>query len=159
MIRVMQIYQIYFLQNHQLKKARTEEESTNKSKSLLSVMKLLCIGFSTPEAKLFILFWYYVLVVVVLLTHFTVLLYNIESIRVNLQNYFTCVAVGNPDCEVFKESADDMAAPSFYLDLAATLLLCSINLSNLMYVLQSYDIKKFLLRLFKSRNNDSMYSS
>ena len=122
-------------------------------------MKLLCIGFSTPEAKLFILFWYYVLVVVVLLTHFTILLYNIESISVNLQNYFTCIAVGNPNCEVYKQKADDMAAPSFYLDLAATLLLCSINLSNLMYVLQSYDIKKFVLRLLKLRKNDSVFNS
>ena len=121
----------------------------------MSLMKLLCIGFSTPEAKLFILFWYYVLVVVVLLTHFTVLLYNIESISMNLQSYFTCVAVGNQDCEVYKERADDMATPTFYLDLAATLLLCSINLSNLMYVLQSYEIKKFFLRLLKSRSNDS----
>ena len=122
-------------------------------------MKLLCIGFSTPEAKLFILFWYYVLVVVVLLTHFTVLLYNIESISVNLQNYFTCIAVGNLNCEDYKQKADDMAAPSFYLDLAATLLLCSINLSNLMYVLQSYDIKKFVLRLLKLRKDDSVFNS
>lgn len=136
-------------QNHQLKKARTEEESTSNSKTLMSVMKILCVGFSTPEAKLFVLFWYYVLVVVVLLTHFTVFLYNIESITVNLQNYFACTAVGNPNCEVHKEQADDMSTPSFYLDLAATMLLCSINLSNLVYVLQSYEIKKFILRLFK----------
>lgn len=117
----------------------------------MSLLKLLCIGFSTPEAKLFILFWYYVLVVVVLLTHFTIFLYNAESMTANLENYFTCIALGNPNCEVHRERTDDMTRPSFYLDLAATMLLCSINLSNLMYVLQFYDIKKFTLRVFKSQ--------
>ena len=123
-----------------MKKARTAQESSKESKTLLSVIKILCTGFSTPEAKLFILFWYYVLVVVVLLTHFTVFLYNIGNTSECLQNYFSCSAAAGPNCEIFRETAENSSRPSFYLDLAATMLLCSLNLSNLMYVLQSYEM-------------------
>lgn len=149
---------IFVSQNHQLKKARSEE-SSNNSKTVLSIIKIFCTGFSTPETKLFILFWYYVLVVVVLLTHFTVFLYNIGSTTEHLQDYFACSAAAKPNCEILRERAEDNSRPSFYLDLAATMLLCSINMSNLMYVLQFYEIKKFVLRFFKSQNDSTQLAN
>ena len=142
-------------QNNQLKKARIEGESSNDSFKLLSVVKIFCTGFSTPEAKLFILFWYYVFVFVGLLANFTIFLSNGESIAVNLQNYFICSADGSTDCEVHRDRANDISRPNYYIDLVSILILCLNNLSNLMYVLQYYDIKKFVLRLFKSQHGNT----
>ena len=138
-----------YVQSHHLKRA---EESSNNSSNILSNIKILCTGFSAPEAKLFILFWYYILVGVVLLTHFTILIHNVESTAENLQNYINCSATARPNCEVYRERIEDINGPTYYLDLTVTMLLDSINLSNLMYVLQTYDIKRFILKLFKSQN-------
>ena len=117
---------------------------SNNSRSFLSILKILFIGFSTPEAKLFTLFLYYSLTVVFLLTRFTVYLQNVESVGLNLKNYFICSAAGKQNCEFFKEQAEDIDRPSYYLDLISTLLLCFINLSNLMYVLRFRDVKNFV---------------
>ena len=119
------------------------------------MLKILCTGFSTPEAKLFILFWYYVLIVAMLLTNFTIFLYFGDSLATSLQNYFICSADGSTNCEDLRNRANDVNTPTYYLDLTATMILCSINLSNLMYVLQYYDIKKFILRLLKSQNSNN----
>ena len=92
----------------------------------------------------------------ILLANFTVFLYNRESVAANLENLFICSADGSTDCEVHRDRANDISRPTYYLDLASTVVLCLINLSNFMYVLQFHDIKKFTLRLFhKSQNNNS----
>ena len=119
----------------------------------MTALKAFCAGFSTPETKLFVLFWYYILVVVILLTHFTVLLQSIDSTVEQLGNYFSCSIAGfKPECEVYREKLEDASHSTYWLDLAATMLLCSINLSNLTYVLQYYDIKKFFRRFFMSNS-------
>ena len=93
---------------------------------------------------------------VILLTNITVFLYNRESVAANLANFFLCSADGSTDCEVYRDRANDISRPTYYLDLTSTIVLCLINLSNFVYVLQFYDIKKFVLRLFhKSQNNNS----
>jgi len=113
----------------------------------MTVLKVVCTGFSTPETKLFALFGYYILVIVILLTHFTVLLQTADSTIEQLGNYFTCSVAGyKPECEVYREKLEDVSRPTYFLDLASTMLLCSITLSNLTYVLQYYDIKKFFKR-------------
>ena len=82
---------------------------------------------------------------VFLLTRFTVYLQNVESIVVNLKNYFICSAAGKQNCEFFREQVEDIDRPSYYLDLISTLFLCFISLSNMMFVLQFCDVKKFVL--------------
>ena len=119
----------------------------------MTTLKVFCSGFSTPETKLFVLFLYYILVVVILLTHFTVLLQSIDSTVEQLGNYFSCSIAGfKPECEVYREKLEDASRSTYLLDLAATMLLCSITLSNLTYVLQYYDIKKFFRRFFMSNS-------
>ena len=126
---------------------------------LLKIIKIFCIGFSTPETKLFILFWYYVFIVVLLLANFTIFIYNGESVAANLINFFICSADGSTDCEIHRDRANDISRPTYYLDLISTIILCLNNLSNLMYVLQFYDIKKFILRLFNKSQNNKIHST
>ena len=122
-----------------------EEESSHKPITIITVA--LCTGFSSPEKKLFILFWYYILVSIVLLTFLTVELHNANSVVEELQNYFSCSMGGyNPECEVYRKKIENITWPTYYLNLFSTFLLCSITLSNLIYVLQIYDIKKKLCK-------------
>ena len=114
---------------------------------LVTLIKVFCSKLSIPETKLFALFGYYTLVIMIWLTHFTVLLQKADSIVEQLRYYFTCSFAGyNPDCEVHRKKLEDASRLTYFLDLASTMLLCSITLSNLTYVLQYYDIKKFLRR-------------
>ena len=113
------------------------------------MMKVLCNGFSSPEKKLFTLFWYYILVLIILLALLTVELQTANSTSVELQNYFVCSAGGyKPECDVYRKRIESIKWPSYFLDLASTLSLSFITLSNLTYVLQINDIKK---KLFKSK--------
>ena len=90
-----------------------------------------------------------------MLANFTVFLYVGDTLVASLQNYFICSADGSTNCEALRDRANDVSTPTYYLDLIAMMTLCSINLSNLMYVLQYYEIKKFILRLFRSQNSNS----
>ena len=126
-----------------------EEQSSHKHNTII---KVLCTGFSSPEKKLFILFWYYILVLIVLLTYFMVKLLTADSANEQLQNYVSCSVGGyKPDCDIYRRKIENITWPSYYLDLASTLLLCSVTLSNLTYVLQIIDIKKIFSKLFKSK--------
>ena len=140
----------HLLQNHQLKTARLEKESTPKSRTFLTVLKSFCTGFSsTPETKLFFLFWYYIFVAVVLYAYFTVVLQQASTRADHLYEYFNCSFVGyKPECEVYKEKLNDVTLAGYVLDLITTMLLCSVTLSNLVYVLQYVEVKKFLLKFF-----------
>ena len=117
-------------------------------------MKGLCDGFSSPEKKLFFLFWYYILVLIILLALLTVELQTANSTSEELQNYFACSAGGyKPECDVYRKRIESITWPSYFLDLASTLSLSFITLSNLIYVLQINDIKK---KLFKSKENTTI---
>lgn len=143
------VYICFLFQNHQLNIIQSKEESSHKPNT---IMTIFCTGFSTPEKKLFILFWYYILVSLIFLTFFTIYSQTANSIVEHLHDYFSCSIAGyKPECEVYKKQVESVTWSSFYLDLASTLLLCSITLSNLTYVLQFYHIKKFVLKLFASR--------
>ena len=129
-----------------------EEQLLHKPNAITAIMKVLCTGFSSPEKKLFILFWYYILVLIVLLTYFMVKLLTADSVNEQLQNYVSCSLGGyKPECDTYRKKIENITWPSYYLDLASTLLLCSITLSNLTYVLQIIDIKKLFSKLFKSK--------
>ena len=121
-------------------------------------MKVLCNGLSSPEKKLFILFWYYILVLMILLALLTVELKTANSTSEQLQNYFICSSGGyKPECDIYRKRIENITWPSYFLDLASTLSLSFITLSNLTYVLQINDIKKKLFKL-KARNNITIAS-
>ena len=121
-------------------------------------MKVSCNSLSSPEKKLFILFWYYILVAMILLALLTVELETANSISEQLQKYFMCSAGGyKPECDIYRKRIKTMTWPSYFLDLASTLSLSFITLSNLTYVLQINDIKKKLFKL-KARNNITIAS-
>jgi len=123
------------------------EETSPKSSTFLTVLKSICTGFSsTPETKLFFLFWYYILVVVVLLAYFTVVLQQASMRADHLFEYFRCSIAGyKPECEAYREKLEDVTLAGYILNLTSTMLLCSVTLSNLVYVLQYYKVKKFIL--------------
>lgn len=131
---------------------RSKEESPQKLNTITMITKALCTGFSTPEKKLFILVWYYILVLMILLTYFVVQLRTTDSKIRQMRNYFSCSIGGyKPECDIYRQRIESITWPSYYLYLASTLLLCSITLSNLIYVLQISDIKMVISKLFKSR--------
>ena len=118
------------------------------------MIKVLCTGFSSPEKKLFILFWYYILVLIAFLTFLTVQSQTADSTFEILENYITCSIGGyRPECDVYRKKIETITWPSYYLGLASTLLLCSITLSNLTYVLQITEIKNVISKLCKSKTH------
>ena len=132
----------------------TQEEATHKPNTgtLTVISKMVCTGFSTPEKKLFILFWYYILVLMVYLTYVMVELETSDSVAEQLRNYFSCSIGGyKPECEGHKEKIESTSWRSYWLDLTSVLMLSSITISNLMYVLQIYTIKKVLSKLFQNK--------
>jgi len=134
--------------------ARSEDKYSCNPKDVFVLVKSFCTRFSTPEIKLFALFWYYIIVVIVLLTHFTEILISADSTVERLQNYITCSIGGyRPECDAYQQRLEDGYRGSYYLDITALTLVCSVTLSNLTYVLQYYDIKKFLSRCFISQSS------
>lgn len=119
----------------------------------MTLSKLFCIGFSTPEAKLFILFWYYILVFLVNLTYFTVSAQAANSMFENLVDYLKCSVAGyKPECDVYKENIEEITRPSYYLDLLTYMMASTINLSSLTYTLQICDIKLFIKKNITNRS-------
>jgi len=94
---------------------------------------------------------------IVLLAYLAVQLLTGDSIIEQIQNYISCSIGGyEPECDMYRKKIENITWPTYYLDLAHTLLLCSIFLSNLTYVLQIKDIKKLIEKLFfKSKSSVS----
>ena len=127
----------YSSQDHQLK-----SESNNQ----IVLSKIFCIGYSTPDAKLFILFLYYVLLLFVIILSFTSSAQIVDSTFKNIAGY-------KPECDVYKEKIEDITRPSFYISLLNYAISSSINLAHLTYTLQINDIIKCLLVSSYLRNN------
>ena len=118
----------------------------------MTLSSLFCIGFSTPETKLFILFWYYVSVFLLILSFCSVKIQTVDPTFENLEAYFRCSIAGyKPECDVYKEKIEDVSQSSYYLDLLTYLMACTINVSNLTYSLQFCDIKLFIKKLCHSK--------
>ena len=119
----------------------------------MTLSSLFCIGFSTPETKLFILFWYYITILLLILTFCSVKIQAVDPTFENLEAYFWCSIAGyKPECDVYKEKIEDVSQSSYYyLDLLSYLTACTINVSNLTYSLQFYDIKLFIKKLCRSK--------
>jgi len=118
----------------------------------MGLSRLFCIGLSTPEAKLFFLFWYYSSTILIILTYLTVYILTVDSTTENLTSYFMCSISGyKPECDVYKENVQGITQPVYYLDRLTTLMLSFINLSNLTFVVPIYDIKLAIKRFCLSR--------
>ena len=107
--------------------------------------KVFCLGCYTPEAKLFILLLYYVVLGAVGILSFASNTLFADSTFKTIENYLKCSTAGyKPECDVYKENIEEITRPSFYLALLAYLMSCTTNLGNLIYTLQINDIKKLL---------------
>ena len=102
---------------------------------------------------MFILFWYYVLVFLVILTYLTASTQAVNSMFENLEDYLRCSIAGyKPECDVYRENIKEITRPSYYLDLLTYIMTSTINLSSLTYTLQIYDIKLFIKKYMTSCN-------
>lgn len=123
----IECFVIIVLQSHQLNVNRESERPMTSS-------RLLCIGISTPEAKLLFLFSYYILTDLVILAFGTALMREFDSTLENLESYFTCSIAGyRPECDTYKANIEDTTRVTYYLKLPLAIMLCSINLSSLAY--------------------------
>ena len=63
----------------------------------------------------------------------------------NLEAYFRCSLAGyKPECDDYKEKAEDVSQSTYFLDILTYSMVCTLNVSNLTYSLQFYDIKLFI---------------
>ena len=121
---------------HQLNTAR---------QSSATLSKLVCIGFSTPEAKLFILFCCYFSLHIVFIVFITVTLQEADSIAESLEFYFRCTIAGDkPECEIYKEGVEDAYRPIYFVSIFANVMISSFNLGSLTYALHIYGVKSII---------------
>ena len=135
------LYMVNILtQTHQL-------NTTRKSTEPMTLSSLLCAGFSSPETKSFILFWYYIATFLVVVTYLTLNMQVINSASENLEDYINCSATGyKPTCEVYKENVEDITQPSYYLDLFTVIMASLMNVAHLIYTINIHDIKSVVKR-------------
>ena len=108
----------------------------------MTLSQLFCIGFSTPETKLFILFWYYISAFLAVVTYLTANLQSVNSTFESLEDYLECSISGyRPECDIYKKNIEDITRPSYYLDFFSTMMACLINVAHLLYAIQFYDVK------------------
>jgi len=123
---------------HQLNTAR---------QSSATLSKLICTGFSTPEAKLFILFCCYFSLHIVFIVFITVNLQETDSIAENLEIYFRCTIAGDkPGCDIYKEKVEDAYRPTYFASILSTLMISAFNLGSLIYALHIYGVKSIIKR-------------
>jgi len=121
---------------HQLNTAR---------KSSAALSKLVCIGFSIPETKLFILFCCYFSLHIAFIVFITVTLQETDSIAESLEIYFRCTIAGDkPECEIYKKEVEDAYRPIYFVLIFANVTISAFNLGNLTYALHIYDVKSII---------------
>ena len=124
---------------HQLNTAR---------QSSATLSKLVCIGFSTPEAKLFILFCCYFSIIVVFLGFMAVNLQRIDFVAESLETYLRCTIAGDkPECNMYKEKIEDAYRPSYFLFIFTHIMVSAFNLGNLIYALHIHDVMSIIKRI------------
>ena len=137
-------YKIYttilcILQDHQLKAA------ARKSEKSVTTSKLFCIGFSTPEAKLLILFCCYFSMLLVILVYITINLNTIDSVVKILETYFLCSIAGDKsDCNIYREKIEDVYQLPYFLVFFSYVMISAINLGNLTFALHINEVKSII---------------
>jgi len=136
---------------HQLNTAR---------QSSVTLSKLFCIGFSTPEAKLFILFYCYFSLNIAFIVFLTVTLQETDSIAESLEFYFRCTIAGDkPECEIYKEGVEVAYRPIYFVLIFANVMISAFNLGNLTYALHIYGVKSIIKKLCLVVNSSSYNST
>ena len=122
------------------------ESATNKKYTLL---KLVFTGFKTSEFKLWVLFLYYWITILIRATFSVVLLRNMDHISQHLSDYIFCSFGGYRDeCRIFQEQLQNDAVLWLVVDCISILLLSFVNLFNLFFVIQFSDVKASFKKLF-----------
>ena len=111
----------------------------------MTLSKLVCIGFSTPEAKLFILFCCYFTIHIAFIAFLTVTIQNIDSVAESLELYFRCtIAEDKPECDIYKEEVEDAYRPIYFVLIFANVMVSAFHLGNLIYALHIYGVKSII---------------
>ena len=110
-------------QNH-----KVESATTKRSHRLL---KFVFVGFRTSEFKLWILFLYYWIAILVQLTSIAVSLQKTDAINKYLSDYILCSLGGYRDkCRVYNEQLQDKTLLPLVVSYIATVLLSFTHLIN-----------------------------
>ena len=128
-------------QNH-----KVESAITKRSHRLL---KFVFVRFRTLEFKLWILFLYYWIAILVQLISIAVSLQKTDAINKYLGDYILCSLGGYRDeCRVYNEQLQDETLLPLVVNYIATVLLSFTHLINLFFEIPFANAKKRLKRLF-----------
>ena len=117
---------------------RTTCDIAKKQPSIKDIIK-----YSTPEAKLIILFSYYSITVILLLIHLVIYICIINTAADNATRFALCSAGGyRMECDKYRKELHQTMIPSIVFDLISTMFVALVNGINLLYVLQYQDIKR-----------------
>jgi len=129
---------IFFLQKHHL-------ESNN-----ITISKIFCLGFSVPEIKLFLLFCYYMLAMLIYFIAVVAHLLATDTVTVSTNRYLVCSAGGDrEECEKYRLIAENSLIGAISLTMLTVILHSLFNLSHLLYVIHLPTVKKIIQRFCK----------
>jgi len=105
--------------------------------------------FSVAEMKLIILFSYYWITVLLLLTSFGVVLHQFNDQRSYFLDHVFCSIGGyREECEVFRENMKQSSIPLLVVNSIVALFTSFCNVVNLIFVLQFSSVKKWIKKIF-----------
>ena len=110
--------------------------------------KVFCLGFSVGEFKLFILFCYYGLTLIMYTVELIVHLRGVDRLVATFDDYAVCSAQGSRDaCQELHKKYKDAYVPLFVLGVVIHTLFSMINISHLVYMIHFQTAKKAIFRL------------
>ena len=105
--------------------------------------------FSVAEMKLIILFSYYWIALLLLLTSFGVVLHQFNDQRTHFLDHVACSIGGyREECEVFRENLKQSSIPLLVVTSIVVIFTSFCNIVNLIFVLQFSNVKKWIKKLF-----------
>jgi len=111
---------------------------------------MMCIKYTTPEAKLMVLSLFYVATNLLILTALVVTLQSINTALEIITRVSLCAAGGDrPECDHYFERLHDHLLPVFVFDLISTTFIALINVVNLLFVVQYKDVRMIATRISK----------
>jgi len=129
---------IFFLQKHHL-------ESNN-----ITISKIFCLSFSVPEIKLFFLFCYYMLAMLIYFIAVVAHLLATDTLTTSTNRYLVCSAGGDrEECQKYRQRAENSLIGAISLTMLTVILHSLFNLSHLVYVIHLPTVKKIIQRFCK----------
>ena len=121
-----------FLQKH-------KQESDKSSK------KVCGIKFTVAQLKLSVLFAYYWVTSVILLSTIGLMLRNLDHANTQQVNHFYCSIGGyRRECDVYREQLLGVQTETVVMDLMSITVLSFVNVVNLFFVINFSDFKNHL---------------